>query len=52
MTECLNNMQDIYKNVKEYSLSRKCNLLIIFDEMIAHMVGNKKRNPIVIELLR
>ena len=45
-------MQDIYKNVKEHSLSRICNLLIVFDDMIAHMTGNKKYNPIVIELLR
>ena len=45
-------MHDIYKNIKECSLMRKCNLLIFFDDIIAHMVGNKKRNPIVNELLR
>ena len=45
-------MHDIYKNIKKCSLSRKCNLLIVSDDIIAHMVGNKKRNTIVIELLR
>ena len=28
-------MQDVYKNMKEYNLSRKCNALLIFDDMIA-----------------
>ena len=34
-TEYSNNMQDVYKNIKEYNLSRKCNALLIFDDMIA-----------------
>ena len=28
-------MQDVYKNIKEYNLSRKCNALLIVDNMIA-----------------
>ena len=43
-------MQDVYKNIEEYNPSRKCNLLIIFDDMIADMLSNKKRNSIVTEL--
>ena len=34
-TEYSNNMQDVYKNIKEYNLSRKCNALLIVDNMIA-----------------
>ena len=27
-----NNMQDVYKNIEEYYPSRKCNVLIVFDD--------------------
>ena len=43
-------MQDVYKNIEEYKPSRKCNVLIILDDMIADMLSNKKRNSIVTEL--
>ena len=43
-------MQDVYKNIKEYNPSRKCNALIVFDDMIADMLSNKKINPIATEL--
>ena len=41
-------MRDIYKNIEEYSLGKKRKVLIIFDDMIADMISNKKLNPIVI----
>ena len=43
-------MQDIYKNIEEYILRKKRQVLIVFDDMIADMINNKKLNPIVTEL--
>ena len=49
--EYLNNKDDIYnKNIEEYSLNKKCKVLIIFDDMIADMFSNKKLNPIITKL--
>ena len=33
-------MQDVYKNIEEYNPSRKCHVLIVFDDMIADMISN------------
>ena len=49
-TEYSNNMQGIYKNIEEYNPGKKRKLLIIFDDMIAVMISNKKLNSIVTEL--
>ena len=49
--EYTNNMQDVYKNIEEYNPSTKCNVLIVFDDMIADMISNKNFNPVVTELL-
>ena len=43
-------MDDIYKNIEEYNPDKKRKLLIVFDDMIADMLSNKKLNPIVTEL--
>ena len=43
-------MDDIYKNIEEYKQNKKRKILIIFDDMIADMLNNKKLNPIVTEL--
>ena len=43
-------MQNVYKNIEEYNPGKKCKLLIVFDYMIADMIGNKKLNSIVTEL--
>ena len=43
-------MGDIYKNVEEYNPNKKRKTLIVFDDMIADMLCNKKLNPIVTEL--
>ena len=45
-----NDIDDIYKNIEEYNLNKKRKILIIFDDMIAHMPSNKKLNPTVTEL--
>ena len=43
-------MQNVDKNIEEYNRSKKCYVLIIFDDMIADMISNKKLSPIVIKL--
>ena len=40
-------MDDIYKNIAEYKSNKKRKMLILFDDMIADMLSNKKLNPIV-----
>ena len=44
------NMQDIYKNIEEYSPGKKRKVLIVFDYMTADMISNNKLNAIVTEL--
>ena len=43
-------MQDVYKNIQDYNPGRKRKILIVFDDMIADMINNKKLNPVVTEL--
>ena len=43
-------MKDVYKNNDEYNLGKKRKILIVFDDMIADMVNNKKLNSIMTEL--
>ena len=48
--EYSNDMQDVYKNIKEYNVDKERKILIVFDDMIADMINNKKLNSIVTEL--
>ena len=48
--EYSSNTQDVYKNIEDYNLGREHKILIVFDDMIADMINNKKLNPIVTEL--
>ena len=48
--EYSNDVQDVYKNIDEYNLGKKRKILIVFDDMIADMINNKKLNSIVTEL--
>ena len=43
-------MRDVYKNIEDYNLGKELKILIVFDDMIAAMINNKKLNPIVTEL--
>ena len=45
-----NDVQDVYKNIEEYKIGKKCKVLIVFDYMIADMINYKKLNPAVTEL--
>ena len=49
--EFSNEMNDIYKNIEEYNSNKRGKILIVFDDMIADMLSNKKLNPKVTELL-
>ena len=48
--EYSNDMRDVYKNIEYYNLGRERKILIVFDDVIADMINNKKLNPIVTEL--
>ena len=48
--EYSNDMHDVYKNIADYNPDKENKILIIFNEMIADVIHNKKLNSIVIEL--
>ena len=48
--ECSNTMDDVYKNIYDYNPSSKRKTLIIFDDMIADIMTNKKSRAIIEEL--
>ena len=43
-------MNNIYKNIEECNLNKKRKILIVFDDIVADMLSNKKRNLIIPEL--
>ena len=43
-------MQNVYKNIKDYNQRKKRKVLIIFDDITADMINNKKLIPVVTEL--
>ena len=43
-------MHDLYKNNNDYNPDKENKILIVFDDMIADMINNKKLNSIVTEL--
>ena len=45
-----NDMHDIYKNIDDYNPDIENKALIVFDDMIADMINNKKLDSIVTEL--
>ena len=45
-----NDMHKVYKNIDNYNPDKENKVLIVFDDMIAGMIDNKKLNSIVIEL--
>ena len=48
--EYSNEMQDVCKNIGEHNTDKERKILIVFDDMIADMINNKKLNSIVTEL--
>ena len=49
--ECSNTMDDVYDNIDDYNPKRKRKVLIVFDDMIADIMTNKKFQTIIKELL-
>ena len=47
--ECSNTMDDVYENIDNFNLNRK-RLLVVFDDMIADIMTNKKFQAIIKEL--
>ena len=48
--EYSNDMQDVYKNIEDYNPRKNRKVLIVFDDMMADMINNKKVNPKLTEL--
>ena len=48
--ECSNMMSDVYENIEKYNPNRKRKILIVFDDMIANVMSNKKFQAIIKEL--
>ena len=48
--EYSNDMHDVYKNIDDYNPDKENKILIVFDDMIADMIHNKKLNLIVTKL--
>ena len=48
--EYSNDMHDVYKNIDDYNPDKENKILIVFDDMIADMIDNKKLNSVVTEL--
>ena len=48
--EYSNDMHDAYKNIDNYNPNKENKILIVFDDMIADMISNKKLNSIITEL--
>ena len=48
--EYSNDMRDVYKNIDEYNPDPENKTLIVFDDMIADMINNRRLDSIVTEL--
>ena len=48
--EYSNTMDDVYKNIDDYNPNRRRKILIVFDDMIADIMTNKKFQAIIKEL--
>ena len=48
--EYSNDMHDVYGNINYYNPDKENKILIVFNDMIADMINNKKLNSIVTEL--
>ena len=44
------DMHNVYKNIDDYNPDRESKILIVFDDIIADMINNKKLDSIVTEL--
>ena len=42
--ECSNSMDDVYEDIDEYNPTRKRNILVVSDDVIAGIMSNKKNS--------
>ena len=49
-TEYSNDIQYVYNNIDEYNIHKEHKILIVFGDMIADMIDNKKLNSLVTKL--
>ena len=45
--QCSDMMDDVYKNINDYNPSSKRKILLVFDDMIADIMTNKKFQTII-----
>ena len=43
-------MEDVYNNINDYNPNRKRKILIVFDDMVADIIANKKFHAIIKEI--
>ena len=48
--EFSDDTDDTYKNIEQHNPNKKRKILIVFDDVIADILSNKKLNPVVTEL--
>ena len=48
--EYSNNTDDIYDDINDYNKKRKRKVLIVFDDMISHVMSNEKAQQVLKEL--
>ena len=48
--EYLSDMQNVYKNIDKYKTDKEQKILIVFDDMIAEIINDKKLNSIATKL--
>ena len=49
-TKCSNTIDDVYENIHDYNSSRKRKILIVFGDMIADIMINKRFQATIKEL--
>ena len=50
LNECSNTIDDIYENIDEYNPNKKRKILVVYNEMIADIMSNKKIHATTKEL--
>ena len=48
--KCSNTMDDIYDNINDYNSNRRRKILVVFDDMIADIMTNRRSQAIIKEL--
>ena len=49
--ECSNTVDDVYENINDYNSNRKRKILIVFDDMIADIMTNRRFQAIIEDVI-